>query len=195
MPVTMLNKKRTSNLILFFIIIFSMSIAITGCGDYKQVTITKKGIRCSFEYPSSYIDIYYSLNSENDFSFLVRYPPDNQNKGDREITISFFIPNEDYPDAKSFLNEFLENMKSIEGEEFQLIKRSSITVSGIECEIVVHSGNYHFAYLNSAHAKCWEIYLDYRGYMWILGLDSNIDITEGAEEEFQHLINSFRFLD
>ncbi|MBN1160717.1 MAG: hypothetical protein JXA17_02070 [Dehalococcoidales bacterium] len=158
--------------------------------------MTRKGINFSFEYPSSYEEYRYSFQSENFLTILVRYPPDSQEiLADREIAILPLVTNIEHPDATSSLNSFLEN-RVFDYEEFQLLERSSVKVSGIDGELIVFSGYYDVGYLfTSDHLKVWEVYLDYKDFIWILRLSSIIDNTEGVEAEFQHFIDTFKFLD
>ncbi|MBN1692599.1 MAG: hypothetical protein JW845_03490 [Dehalococcoidales bacterium] len=193
----MTSIKRASflhSISIFLIMAFFLGIIMTGCSGYKEVTLTRKGIQFSFEYPSSYEEFCYSFQSEDFYVGLVRYSVDSQERlVDRKIDIYIFKTDIGRPDATSSLNSFLEN-RVFDYEEFQLLERSSVKVSGIDGELIIYSGYYDIGYFISEHLKVWAVYLDYKDIIWILIISSAIDTSDGAEAEFQHFIDTFRFL-
>jgi hypothetical protein len=175
----------------------SIGILIIGCinnSEYKAVTVTKSGIRFSFEYPKSYSDYTYSLNSENTMVVLFRYLPDtNPQTADREILIDTWITNTAFPNATALLDRFLDDIPDV-SKGFKLIERSPIQVSGITGEMIYYSERINNVNLNTDNIKSWEIYLDYKEKIVTISLICNIDNADKAKEEFDYLIQSFNFM-
>jgi len=194
----MINKRKTFLIYaIAFFILLCVVLFFSGCSDnsgYKKVTLIKAGIRFSFEYPSSY-SVFKNDFQNGDPLIIPRYLPDSQKKeADREIRIETFIIDANYPNANALLNGFFDKLQGL-WAQFELLERSSVQVSGIDGEMIVFSGLSKTAFINLGQLKCWEVYLDYKGQILTLAFYSKINVADGAEAEFEHFIESFKFLD
>jgi hypothetical protein len=188
----------------FLIVLIITGILYTGCisSEYKAVTVTKTGIRFSFEYPSSFQDYGYSLNSDDSVYDnrvdIMRYVSKGKMpKVDSEIIIQT-MPIDQKTNAASFLEGYLEDIPLF-SKNFIVLERKQKKVSSINGELLVCSGNFNQevvgSHFISYDLKSWDVYLDYKGKIVNISLLSIADIANESERHFEHLIDSFKFLD
>jgi hypothetical protein len=180
-------------------ILLLLLVSVIGCTNntkYKEVTINREGIRCSFSYPSSYSEYRHSFHDENAVIIVERFPTENSpGKPDREIAIIVTPTDDDETVVDSTDNSSLQGFAALY-KEFNVIDHYYSNISSVKCEVLVYSGFYlHDIYFDTHHIKCWEINLNYRGLLWKIRLISNADREDGAQEEFQQLLKTFKFLD
>ena len=184
--------------VLLLAVISGFVTILTGCSmfsGYKQAVITEGDISFSFEYPSSFPEPRIILGTIVTDIVLERPDPENdRNELDKQITVAIW-KNSSYPDALTNLEETLKQLQNHWGD-FTLHERSIINIGGLSGEKVIYSGRFEVNIFTFDHMKWQEVFLDYQGMIWIISYTSDADVTDdNAEEEFEHLINSFKFLD
>jgi hypothetical protein len=172
--------------------------AMNGCScnaEYIEATVTKMGITFSFEYPSSYIDPSGTLTNEYPSGGVTEYVSDNDRYLIKKIiTVSIREASLEYPTSGVLIDHAIEDLEMFWGQ-FELIERSNVRVAGIDGEMVVYSGYFQNLGYTSNHYQVWEVYLDYMGQIVIIMLYSTVNMADEAEADFEHLIQTFKFLD
>jgi hypothetical protein len=166
--------------------------------EYLKATATKLGINFSFEYPDSYIkftpDVFEDTGGDNSVSLLYLEPGSTKERADKQIQIIPLNPIASRPDAAVWTNEHIQYLVEHD-EEFELIERSSIEVAGIGGEMVVYKSSILGKYLNSPNLMCCDAYIDYQGYIWKISVLAITELSDQVEPDFEHLIDTFEFLD
>lgn len=193
-------KNRVPVLLVFVFTI--IIILFSGCtaNEYKQITKTREGITFSFECPVSYQEqLYYGSNS---IVVLLRPGTENLTSVYLDANTSFVIlitdPTGENRDAKTKLENLIEIWSNLPSfHEYQFIERSDIVVSGIQGELFVCSLKGLEAgtdMLFPFPSIIRKIYLDYDDKIVEISMDCYPEMAEQVEEEFEHIINSFKFL-
>ena len=184
--------------VLLLAVISGFVTILTGCSmfsGYKQAVITEGDISFSFEYPSSFPEPRITLGTIVADIVMERPASNNiRNEIDGQIAIAIWseLP---FTNATVYLDYILEDLQFHWGD-FTLHERSIINIGGLSGEKVIYSGRFEVNIFTFDHMKWQEVFLDYQGMIWIISYTSDADVTDdNAEEEFEHLINSFKFLD
>lgn len=190
--------QKSVKLFMLVVGIILVSTISFSCGGevYKKVNTNKHGVSFTFECPTTYIDTG-TLESDTDNVnqvILVRPFPEKQGLYDTEL----YIEIDDsgiHNNAKSALEYYLYGYAA-NNPDFKLLGRSTIKIDGIQGELAIHSmtfrqGTFMGPYLSIAR----DVYFDYGGQIWTIGLASHIEIEDQTKAEFDHIIKSFKFLD
>jgi len=107
-------------------------------------------------------------------------------------------PSGDDRDAKTRMENLVESWSNLPSyQEYQFIERSEIKVSGIQGELFICSlkglepGTDMLLPFPSIIRK---IYLNYNDKIVEISVDCSPELSDQVEEEFEHIINSFKFL-
>lgn len=181
--------------VILTILMLFLGIGLTGCSAYREATVIKNGLRFYFEYPRSYSDRNYSLNDkEVDSVDLYRYIPGSKDlEADKAIQVKIWSADANTPSARAFLDGFLEDITWF-NTSFKLIDRSPIRVSNIDGEMIVFSEQAGVNLLITGSTKCWDVNLDYKGKICTISVWANLNNAEEAKLDFDHLVQSFKFL-
>jgi hypothetical protein len=188
------------SIIVIIILLAVASMFSCSSSGYKRITENKEGIKFSFEYPLSYQE-NKNPDNENDFSVILsRYDDESESLEFRNINTSFAViiyePSEEEPDAKSFLdNKLLKLSKLPVYQEYKLLERSTIMVSGINSEFILFSGRALMSgdYLDSKISYVRDIYLDYKKKIVNIGVICYPQVNDQVKEEFENILKSFKF--
>ncbi len=165
---------------------------------YLKATATKLGINFSFEYPDSYIkltpDVFEDTGGDNAISLLYVEPGTAEGKADKQIQIIPLAPIKGRPNAVAWTNEHITVLE-MNDEEFELIERSTIEVAGISGEMIAYKSSILGNYLNSPNLIIRDVYLDYQGYIWKISVLAITELGAQVEPDFDHLTDTFDFLD
>ena len=166
--------------------------------EYLKATAVKHGISFSFEYPPSYTKLTPDAFEDNvaDFSVSLLYskPGSTEPKADIQIYVIPLAPIAGRPDAVAWTEEHLKILEQYDNS-FELIERSPVRVSGINGEMIVYKSSILGNYLNSPNLICRDVYIDYKEYIWRISVLAIDGMGDQAEPDFEHLIESFKFLD
>jgi hypothetical protein len=179
--------------IIVAVIILVATIVTVSCNintEYQKVTVTKGGVRFSFEYPSSYQDKNHTLYNDVTGSFLLKRVND-ANTWDNSDTSLFGFFNTKYPSAQAFLDALLQDLKTADSSnQIKILENSEVMVGGVEGDLVYYSAEYG----KRPHFLTY-VFFDYKGQTCSLNIDALGTVSEQAKSEFNHIIESFEFLD
>jgi hypothetical protein len=199
-------------LVFFIIAVSTLAAIISGCDSsmegYRTFTFNKVA-HFSFEYPAHYEKYSAHATVENrtiSIWFHDKVPPKGSTYGYIKIIVEGVGIT--YPDAEAALEDNLSGFaepdyydEDAEEEPKRLLERSTITVAGIQAELIVYS--YGYDYVRDSTSDSWviliriarEVYFDYDGLIWNLVIKSDEDRADVAEADFEHLLETFQILD
>ena len=189
----------------YIMIIIPVPILLLICGctlnGYQKITLTKQDVTFSFEYP-----ITYQQQEESDgsiaytFSVVFLRPDGDTIKLDYSnintaFSIHIFDQTEKFPNATSYLDARLSDYS--DALDYQLFERSRILLSGVEGEFASYKMRTGLSgeYLDPKTSYFREVYLDYKGKEWVIDISCYQEMIEQVKEEFDHIIQTFKFLD
>jgi hypothetical protein len=164
---------------------------------YKIYTGNSKGIPVSFEYPNSWkrksiesIGIIKSmlfLREDVSFNLSVASQPNKANNGD-------------FTDSNELTNYYTNIYSKL--PEFQLLSQTPVDVNKIRgANIIYRFRSIEFvpeAPPESANINqidiVREVIIDYKGNIYDIGAEIREDRYKSIEKDFDHLINTFKFL-
>ncbi len=197
----MINKMTSQRAITILIsLLLIVSVILGGCGgtEYFKANAVKRGISFSFEYPPSYTkltpDAFEDTGGDYSISLLYTKPGSTQEKADIQIYVIPLSPIAGRPDAVAWTEDHLKILEQND-KNFKLIKRSPVQIAGIDGEMIVYFSSLLGNYLNSSYLICRDAYIDYKEYIWKISVLAIEEMSDQAEPDFEHLIQSFKFLD
>ena len=209
-------------------IVIGVLAGFVGCNasqGYKTATIKNKMTSFSFEYPArltrdgpdyfTHVITSGALSVGTTLSLSSRSKPMPINVPDpgagklstfttgyRPISIEIHVF-----DAKPYTSTAQDGKGRLEHslsqqarwENYQLIERSQIRVSGIEAEFAYYAVDAYFPYPKEGDLKLEyvrEVYFDYGGYIWnIEGTAHGTDVLDQIKADFDHIIQTFKILE
>lgn len=191
----MANKHNFLYKIIALILVLSITLTSAGCNnnEFKTINVTKRGVRFTFECPSSYLDRNHTLDSEMFQGSLLLERVDTDNTWDNSNT-TFTIGVSDraqYSNAQGYIDYLIQDFKTAGSEaQINIINRSPIQIAG-------NTGEY-FTYTetlsSSSHLLIYATY-DHDNFIWILRMDAFSSISDQAKSEFDHIVKSLKYLD
>lgn len=204
-----------------------ITVAATGCScgyteiesdGFRILTVTRDHYSFSFEYstfyrregpnyikdgrtiPSIYIDLaaprktmplLYPANKDELETVTVTYTP-------AVIKISIYAPR-DSPNVSQNAQERLENdiSDNSKRENFELLERYPVTVSGVEGEIIAFVIDWFLPF-----GEEWpdlqyhrRVYFDFDGLIWTITAMSEMEMVNQVKADFEHILETFQILD
>ncbi len=186
--------RRILKLLLLVIVLSCISI---GCKSYDKHVLSHANISFSFEVPKSYEFTRDSLieNGLVEIGFEMGIPIDpGKYFYDPELTILMI---ESYDSLKEFLDDRLSSiLSSSDINGMTLLERSPVTISGLEAEQVVFSITSQVPDPDPKYpAISRRVYFKYSQEIWTIDLTSSKDIADQVKPDFDHIIESFQFID
>ncbi len=216
-----MNKMKFTLIPLAFIIV-AFSWLNVGCdgsnSEFKEVTIKNELGHYSFEYPSHYNKkVWDNLEFKVPYTHLILEGPViteeveifDPETGDIErvtgergtSSISVYISNFKIYYGESYSSvDYIERLLEgeAEWENFQLLERSPITVSGVEGELIVYLVD-KLMPIPVEDGKNLEyvraVYFDYNDLTWEIIAKCNEDIQGEVTTHFNHIIETFKILE
>jgi hypothetical protein len=187
----------------FMSILGSFRILVTDCMDcthYVPATVTKMGVKFSFEYPSAYQDLSNSLSADSiqtqGVVLSIGMATWTSKKFDLKFEMMIFSKSSREHDAKFALNMALKSGTLLpDFQEYKLIEQSETTVANQKAYLMVASmkGRLDKDVLDEKKLTR-AIYLEHGGYIWFLGISSIIEMSDQAKVDFDHITKSLKFL-
>jgi hypothetical protein len=203
-------------MVLLCIIVICQGFACTK-SEYKKITIKNDLSSYSLEYPSHYKkEVGEVLDFDIPFTLLILngpiitetaevFDPDTGiitvvgNTGSSIISISISNYKIYFGESYSATEKIEAVLKGeAEWENFQLLERSPITVSGVEGELIVYlvdrlmpipvEDGENLEYVRA-------VYFDYNDLTWEIEMQCNQDIQEEVTAYFNHVIETFEILE
>lgn len=175
---------------------------VMSCNGYNKVELSIKHQVFSVDYPVMYqytadtnitdgrLEDSLGLGIPIETPLLTYYDPELS-----IIAVESFETLEMYVDELwNNLIQFTDN-PSPAGTKFELIERGPIIVSGIHAELVIIKTNYiidKMNYYNPVISR--RVYFKRGNMIWIIDIKSSEEKAEQARQDFEHIIDSFKFL-
>jgi hypothetical protein len=181
-------------------ILLLLSFFIIGCGGYRKFTVRSGVGGCSFEYPSSYARPSIDRFDDSTSVFASTYSREKDPPPDAFIAVTLMKKSDSFPDYRALLEYELSIAQVGQASEFKLVNRSPIAVAGVQGEQIV----YHYVRFQSTDlftvskripAIRHSAYFEKDSRLWDITVDSRADIAVQAIADFEHIMNSFKFLD
>jgi hypothetical protein len=201
-----------------------VAVAATGCScgvteiesdGFRILTVTKEHYSFSFEYstfyqrkgpnyitrnrtiPSIYIDLVaprktmpllYPANKDELETVTVTYTP-------AVIDIHIYSPRVS-PNAQGRLeNDISDNSR---WENFELLERYPVTVSGIEGELIAYVIDWFLPFPESEGQELQyyrAVYFDFDGLIWTIEATSEMEMVDQVKTDFDHILGTFQILE
>lgn len=175
------------------IVLACTTVTIISCSEYKQATLSRKGIRFSFEYPKAYTEYNNAFRNEGSITLVERHlPGNNQQLSDREIRVDTRKSTDSFRVSES-LASFLKQGPII-AKDFKVLDQSKVIVNNLEGQLLVYTWTVDYPWFSSYQQKNWRAYIEYKGIIWIIELLSAYNSSDGAQSDFNTVIQSFKFL-
>jgi hypothetical protein len=189
----MIQNNNIFKLGLVLLIVFG-SIGMVGC-KYKEFSLQKFDTGCFIEYPSSYE--MGEIDREPDFgasATAMRFSKNGETQ-DATLEVGVMKPDEEFPSSAALIEYYLVRaQKNQLPGEFKLIERTPINVGGAIGEKIIFqrsSEKIPERISRIYYQACFEN----NGYIWEIGVSSIIEMANQSQEDFDHLVRSFRFRD
>ena len=209
-------------LIILILILFIPGIFLLGCEKkfegYKQITINNELGSYSLEYPSHYkkdfrevleFDIPYTnllLDGPVVKETAEVFDPDTGKvqtvvgeRGSSSINIGISNYKVYHGESYTAADRIEAVLKGqAKWENFKLLERSPITVSGVEGELIVYLIDKLMPIPVEDGKNLWYLriaYFDYNDLTWEIEMKCNKDIQEEVTAYFNHIIKTFEILD
>jgi|WetSurMetagenome_2_1015567.scaffolds.fasta_scaffold118221_2 hypothetical protein len=194
---------RSVTVIAIIIILMTMLLSIScGCdNEYRKATVSKNGVRFSFDYPVSYKDSENSLISyeQEPYDVILYHNKSDSPKELDDIIFDISIEDRDpfSPDAKTGMDNLINNYKEANiGNKFILLSRLPIKIAGVQGEQAIFDAMHPpESPIGSDLSEMREVYFDYDGKIINIGIAAHVEVVEKAKADFEHILKTFKFLD
>ncbi len=189
-----MGKRR--GLFLTALLILSLLFSITSCesSGYNKYTQRKGIAHFSFEYPESYEESSYYIDSDYTSISHARWQNDDWLESWFKVRV-FEVGWAGYLDATDLLEH---NIQLGTEEDYQILERSSIIIAGIKGEKLISSytpDTYESDLKEPTLLINRKVYFDYNGFIWEISMISIEKVAEADEPGWEHLLETFRILD
>jgi hypothetical protein len=175
-------------------------------GGFKNYTFNNNYISCSFEYPVSLSIAHVDKGSDESPVAIVYFSP-IQLKNQDDLSIALYILKKDlvYRSYSAYLDRDISSFQNSSfKDELIVINRDNITIDGIAYEKLIYSyfrqnvpiyKNDKLVLPDKIPAISYNAYFENNGFLGKISVDAKIKKSEQAKSDFEHLIDSFKFLD
>jgi hypothetical protein len=192
-----------SILLLGMILLLQPTSCVPCENGYKQFRNERGLALFTLEYPCDWRVASREIDREfygRRYTAITIASPGIENEGGNKLSsgvnINAVTPDDDTPDAKSWL---LHSLGHAEGfPDFTLVDQSSFTLDGWEGEQIIYL--YRTTpdepyYSGGDLIVVRDIYLEHEGLLWNIHLSSHEEIIDKHEIYLDHILDSFQFLD
>jgi hypothetical protein len=171
-----------------------------GCSGFRGYTFHNQFADCSFEYPSSY-NLPSTDDSSEDSIYAFSSLKQSHAPNDAYFIIDISEVSDSFPNTSVLLDFDLNIAQQGQSyNKFYLLERTPITVAGAQGEQAVYSylrisDTYHTGEIEYIPAISYRAYFEKNGNLLEIIVDSIIERAEQSKMDFEHLINTFKFLD
>jgi len=209
-----LQKIKIHLVVLATLLLLASTIGTIGClnqieNGYTRVTVTRNGLRFSFEYPVTYDDVG-TLNEGSEENNVVLFHWLNRNRAEADTIISFTMEetcskNEtaSYKSAYDMVEKTIKKYSdNLSNREFKLLDRSNSNFGKYQGEMILYSMNVLPTELDLGLKNdsglipiiIRSVYFDYEGYIWNFQVQSIMDVADQAKSDFERISRTFRIL-
>jgi hypothetical protein len=178
------------NILLLLVTVSSLFVTGSCSFGHKEAVFKDGDIAFSFQYPSSYT---HGEKTSDEISLWKPVSDSNYYEGSRTIDVKVWRQS-DFSNANARLEYSLKTRQDF-WWNFVIHDRSQIEVDGIKAEKVIYSGEFGEGKIPVNDYLVFDVYLDYHDMIWKISLicDAN-EQNSNAEQEFNEIIDSFKFL-
>lgn len=191
--------------VILILVVSMLPMPFMGCSStpenttpgYITETLTKRGIDFSFEYPDDYVKNETGYEEEsNEVDYIVlQYSASSYNGTLRKIiNMQLWNPTESWHDASTKLDYYLASLGDT-AQESEIIERVPLQVAGVAGEKAVFSMLVADITDIPNRLTGWIAAFDYGEQIWFLVVTTNMENTDEVEDDFMHIIESFKFPD
>jgi len=189
-------------LVLLTLILIASSVIMMSCSrnettGFKEFVVSEGLASFSFEYPAFCYVPYVDRSREPHYTEVktggVIQPGVG---GDEHLFIRILQTGNSFENAEAMLEDNLARAE--EHQDFQLLERSSVNISGIQGEQIIYSYfGYHSTWESEAETgTAYKAYFDYEGLIWrVVMLADEYAAAERARADFEHVLETFQVLD
>jgi hypothetical protein len=201
----MILKKTALNL---FLTVLVLNLPLfTGCNGgnagYEKATVTKGAITFSFECPKSLNDSNNSTQNTYIYkSIVLSETIDIRVDGRVHDKKLLSIRMQDFTntifDAKTEIDRsvYILTAGNFPVQQVKILERSNITISGISGEMLHFNAVFPEIKEYDNHLiSSRSLSFVYGGYIWVIDYDTYEELESEASVEFEHIVNSFKFLE
>ena len=187
---------KLNKIFIIFLTLVITLIITSGCSinndQYKKVTVTKNGIRFSFEYPSSYHDLNHTLDSPilTGSLLLVRKVKYSSENPDTKLMMSI-TTGSSYSKAENEINNIIKELQQSDpSNHINILENKEIYVAGVKGFYL-----YFYAEYGQVPRYLTHVYFDWKDRTFKVNMDALEPVADKAKNEFDHIITSIKFLD
>jgi hypothetical protein len=182
------NMKKRLKFWLLLILVVSVAFGASSCNDtatsgtsskYKTYTLKHYGVSFSFEYPVGYKTILSYIQDNPDAPIGVHF---SWQETDPIFGVDIYSPKAEQVDPATAANTAGSHSPDEE------IERTSIAIAGTTGELVAYNS---YDYQN-AHSINRGVYFDVNGVLWSISIYSSTANADKAENDFEHIISTFK---
>lgn len=197
-------------LALCLVTVLALAAILMGCGrndttGYKEFIVSEGPVPFSLEYPVSYQKPSVDRTAEphiTSVTFIRIVWEGERYSVLSTVDVSIYDATYYSTDASALLAESLRKFEDgFLYDDFQLLERSQIIVSGIQGEEIVYSYTWtptwrdHSTGEDPYVMRGRRIYFYSDGVIWELTLGSPLSEVEIANADFEHILETFQILD
>jgi hypothetical protein len=182
---------------ILLVLLTSLSTAV-GCQAYDTLTLEEDEIRFSFEYPATFRVEVSGMVGSSDGLFHAGdvHLEARGTAGIRKVIVFWiFHAGENNPSAAALLERRLSSESEQEG--FKLLERDTITVAGVEGEIIVFTtpDPKDPVLALPEEASVWrEAFFDYDSQTWAIIMGSEKATVKADDAIFEHILKTLQIL-
>jgi hypothetical protein len=194
-----MKKNHTKISLVIILILMTVMIFETECGSNRKFVLTDAVRNCSFDYPSSYPKP--GVRREDGFTGIYAKRILTQPLSIHTFIIEVMEKDEVNTDSQVLLERDLNyNLEYQRPNEFKLMDRSSITVSGVPGEQISYI-YYSWTEYRDKEGKYMRVpnstynaYFEYDGVLWRISVNYHQDMSDIVKSDFELIIRTFKLL-
>jgi hypothetical protein len=204
------------------LLLVSVAVALAGCNNsndgYRSLTVENELCHFSLDYstyyelegpmydiehtipatwvhfgaPKKYVDMVVPADDDSIRTVSVSYVP-------ASIRIDVYDPSPSSTAPQNALGRIEGTLSDhAKWDNFELLERSPVTVSGIEGELIYYVTDWVGLFPSTEGPKLEyikQVFFDYDGLIWNIKAMSRMEIDHRVMDDFEHLIETFQILD
>jgi hypothetical protein len=199
-----MNRRKAGFTFILIGITLTVMLVFAGCDSYRRLVFTNVFSDSSFEYPASHHVVSEDNGQESSVPSVFIALIQNKVPQDQYIIVNVRQVTELFPSYTALLEYNLDfAQRSQDDNEFTVLNREKVTIDGAEGEILTYSYSRHsepeiengqIIRPKGIPAISYNAYFENDGLLWNIELVAIEKRAQQAEEDFQHILLSFKFL-
>ena len=186
------------------LILFIIIISLIGCSKYNHFSLTEGIAHFSFEYPSSYYLESTRLEEKPwDYTRIRLLSKDEEFPLAHLAQIIVDIENIStrYSNIDEEIEQLISWATSQGYRDFCLLERFDVEIAGVEGKGITYSYSSRLESTGVGFrdvippAITRNIYFEYNDKIWYISITASEDYAETAKADFEHIIETFKFIE